>query len=61
MGYVEFQARLAELQSKYGYNVALKMVRRERTARSTAHKAAVARRASMADTAIEATGTFHSL
>lgn len=57
----EFNARLATLSAKYGPNVALKMARRERKARSPQHKAAMIRRAGLADVAITMTGQFHSL
>lgn len=57
----EFEMRLAALQAKYGPNVALKMARRERRARSPQHKSAMARRRGLADVAIATTGEFHSL
>lgn len=57
----EFNALVATLSQKYGPNVALKMARRKRLARHPLHKTATARRVEMADTAIEMTGTFHSL
>lgn len=61
MGREEFATRLAELSAKYGPNVALRMVRRERKLRHPLHKSAVISRRELADVAIESTGEFHNL
>lgn len=61
MGHEEFTARVAALTVRYGANVALKMARRERTARHPLHKRATSRRTEAATIANNSSTTFHNL